>query len=162
MARLWGTQKKKKQSMTYPSLPYEAESIINLLGLKPHPEGGYYRETFRDNKTDTNGHSVSTAIYFLIIENQSTRWHKINASEIWHWYAGSPLKLFFAPPHDSFEEIILGFNLQKCMLPQYCIPAGWWQKASTMGAWTLVGCTVAPGFRFEELVFGPENQNPPF
>lgn len=148
--------------MMHSSRPSEAENIIKSLRLEPHPEGGFYRETFRDKKTDNYGVSVSTAIYFLIIENYPTRWHKINSSEVWHWYAGSPLKLLCAPPQGSAEEIILGFNPSKNVLPQYCLPAGWWQKASTLGAWTLTGCTVAPGFRFEEFILAPENQNPPF
>lgn len=143
-------------------LSAEVKNIIKSLRLEPHPEGGFYRETFRDRKGNNKGKFASTAIYFLIIENHPTRWHKIKSSEVWHWYAGSPLKLYYAAPHSSVKEVTLGFNLQKKVHPQYCVPAGWWQKARTLGAWTLVGCTVAPGFCFKDLILAPENENPPF
>ncbi len=75
-----------------------ADQIITLLGLAPHPEGGYFRETYRD-ETTVNGRSASTAIYFLLAEGQSSHWHKVDASEVWHWYAGAPLELGIAPPN---------------------------------------------------------------
>lgn len=144
------------------SLPTDAEALIRYLHLSHHPEGGYFRETFKDTTVLSNGRSASTAIYFLVLENHPTRWHKISSSEIWHWYGGSPLKLSWAAPGQMNSDVVLGFDIHNNMLPQHCIPAGCWQKALTLGAWTLAGCTVAPGFRFEDLVMAPPNRAPPF
>lgn len=144
------------------ALPPDAQALIRHLALTPHPEGGYFRETFRDTATLSTGQSASTAIYFLVVENHPTRWHKISSSELWHWYGGSCLQLSYAAPHQESREVVLGFDLHKNVLPQFCVPAGWWQKSSTLGGWSLVGCTVAPGFRFEDLVFAHPESSPPF
>ena len=140
------------QSMT-------ADEVIALLGLAPHPEGGYFRETYRDT-AETNGRSRSTAIYFLLAEGQSSHWHTVDASEVWHWYAGAPLELGIAPP-DGREVITrLGVDLAAGERPQAVVPPGYWQRAKTLGAWTLVGCTVAPGFTFEGFVLAPKPFTP--
>jgi predicted cupin superfamily sugar epimerase len=127
----------------------EADDIIELLGLTPHPEGGYYRETFRDAAA-VNGRACSTAIYFLLKEGQVSHWHRVDAVEIWHWHAGAALQLDIAAARESeVATYTLGNNLTVGERPQAIVPAGHWQRARSLGKWTLVGCTVAPGFQFE-------------
>lgn len=130
------------------SHPMTANQIISLLGLAPHPEGGYFRETYRD-EANVAGRSNSTAIYFLLAEGQSSHWHRVDASEVWHWYAGAPLELGVAPPDGKETVTRLGSDFAAGERPQAVVPPGHWQRARTLGAWTLVGCTVAPGFTFE-------------
>ena len=125
-------------------MPTAAE-IIALLDLKPHPEGGCYRETFRDPRT-VDGRSVGTAIYYLLAEGEASHWHRVDAGEIWHYHAGAPLELRVADPTE--RRIVLGPDLMAGDRPQAVVPAGVWQAARSLGAWTLVGCTVAPGFDF--------------
>jgi predicted cupin superfamily sugar epimerase len=148
--------------MTTPRLvPPEAEDLIAKLGLEPHPEGGFYRETFRDPSTDATGRARSTAIYFMLLEGQVSRWHTVDAVEIWHWYAGSPLELGIAAPGHPAKRLTLGFDHVSGFLPQAVVPMGWWQQARSLGPWTLVGCTVAPGFTFDGFVLAPTGREPP-
>lgn len=127
----------------------QADEIITLLGLAPHPEGGFYRETFRDEAA-SGERAASTAIYFLLKAGQASRWHRVDAVEVWHWYAGAPLELGIAPPDLGSEEIVrLGPALDRGERPQGVVPRDHWQRARSLGDWTLVGCTVAPGFTFE-------------
>lgn len=142
-------------------MPADAQSLITRLDLMPHPEGGFYRETFRDKATDADGRARSTAIYFLLLEGQVSRWHAVDAVEIWHWYAGAPLELGIAAPGQPAERLQLGFDADGDMAPQAIVPAGWWQQARSLGAWTLVGCTVAPGFNFQGFVLSPDGKEPP-
>ena len=127
-----------------------ADHVIALLGLSPHPEGGYFRETFRDSATDAAGRAASTAIYFLLVGGQLSRWHRVDAAEAWHWHLGAPLTLTIANAagQPGRYELRLGTNLLAGERPQAVVPAGAWQRAESLGAWTLVGCTVAPGFHF--------------
>jgi predicted cupin superfamily sugar epimerase len=125
-----------------------ATKIIRLLKLKPHPEGGWFAETFRD---DTKGRAHSTAIYFLLRKGEASRWHRIDAAEVWHWYAGAPLQLQIAKTISKPTTHILGNDLSKKQRPQIVVPARHWQCARSLGAFTLVGCTVAPGFLFEKF-----------
>lgn len=136
-----------------------ASEIIDLLGLAPHPEGGFYRETFRDENRGATGRAVSSLIYFLLAEGQVSAWHRIDAVEVWHYYAGAPLLLTLC--NDSGEEssISLGGALLVGERPQCVVPAGIWQTAKSLGAWTLVGCTVAPAFEFSGFELG--RPNPP-
>lgn len=125
-----------------------AAEIIATLGLEPHPEGGWYAETFRDAAGGPRGHS--TAIYFLLEQGQLSAWHRVkDAAEVWHFYAGAPLALSM---HEAgagvVTEQVLGAALAEGERPQIVVPAGWWQSARSLGEWTLVGCTVAPGFDF--------------
>jgi uncharacterized protein len=124
-----------------------AAAIIARLGLKPHPEGGHYRETFRDARVDANERSASTAIYFLLAQGERSHWHRIDAVEVWHHYAGSALLLQIADG-GSQRSIRLGCDLAAGEVPQAVVPAQAWQTAESCGGWTLVGCTVAPGFDF--------------
>jgi len=125
----------------------QADRIIAALKLKPHPEGGHYRETFRDEKI-VRGRAHSTAIYFLLRRGEVSRAHRVDAVEVWHFYAGAPLELTIQNARGKAKRLLLGNALSKKQSPQIVVPAHAWQSARTLGAYTLVGCTVAPGFEF--------------
>ena len=133
--------------------------IIAWLDLRPHPEGGHYRETFRDSRTDACGRAHSTAIYFLLARGERSHWHRIDAVEIWHYYAGSALTLQIAEDGGT-RSVRLGPNLAAGEVPQAIVPAQAWQAASSTGDWTLVGCTVAPGFDFATFELAPPGWAP--
>jgi predicted cupin superfamily sugar epimerase len=124
-----------------------ATDIIAQFKLQPHPEGGHYRETFRDPRTDANGRSVSTAILFLLARGERSHWHRVDAAEIWHHYAGAALLLEIVVDGHR-QSVRLGSDIATGEVPQAIVPALAWQAAHSTGAWTLVGCTVAPGFDF--------------
>ena len=134
-----------------------AAEIIALLDLKPHPEGGHYRETFRDPR-EVGGRSAGTAIYFLLAEGEASHWHRVDAAEIWHFHAGAPLELRIADPLE--RRMVLGSDLMAGERPQGVVPTGAWQAARSLGAWTLVGCTVAPGFDFIGFEMASEGWEP--
>jgi hypothetical protein len=125
-----------------------AADIIARLELRPHPEGGYYRETFRDKSVDGQGRAHSTAIYFLLARGDRSHWHRVDAVEVWHYYAGAVLTLQIAHDGCAPHRVQLGPDLAAGQRPQAIVPPGAWQSAETTGDWTLVGCTVAPGFEF--------------
>jgi hypothetical protein len=127
----------------------EADRLIEMLALKPHPEGGYFRETFRD--TSGEGRARSTAIYFLLKGGEVSRWHRIDVPEVWHFYRGAPLELTIGK-----DRYVLGNDIDKAQVPQLMVPAGQWQMARALGDFSLVGCTVAPGFEFEHFELAPE------
>lgn len=132
-----------------------ADRIIALLGLEPHPEGGYFRETFRDQATPGE-RSASTLIYFLLKRGERSHWHKVDAVETWHYYAGAPLLLSIAADKGApVETHRLGIDLAAGERPQAVVPTHHWQAAETLGDWTLVGCTVAPGFDFSGFTLAP-------
>lgn len=137
----------------------EAAAVIELLGLKPHPEGGHFRETFRDTVA-SGDRAASTAIYFLLQGGEISRWHRVDAAEVWHWYAGAPLALTIVPAQGKRDSVRLGPDLSGGERPQAVVPAGDWQQAESLGTWTLVGCTVAPGFTFEGFEMAPEDFDP--
>lgn len=132
-----------------------AADIVRLLDLVPHPEGGHFRETFRDARRVEGGRAASTAIYFLLARGERSHWHRVDAVEVWHFHAGAPLRLEIAE-----TQLILGPDLAAGERPQAIVPAGAWQAAESLGAWTLVGCTVAPGFAFEGFELAPEGWRP--
>jgi len=136
-----------------------AADIIAQLGLKPHPEGGHYRETFRDSRCDANGRAFSTAIYFLLARGERSHWHRIDAVEIWHYHAGSALTLQIADDSGN-RSVRLGTDLAAGELPPAIVPAHAWQAAESTGDWTLVSCTVAPGFDFAELELAAKDWAP--
>ena len=136
-----------------------AADVIRLLGLKPHPEGGHFRETFRDPRAE-HGRAASTAIYYLLTRGERSHWHRVDAAEVWHYYAGAPLRLEIAEHASAVETATLGPDLQAGERPQVVVPAGAWQAAASLGDWTLVGCTVAPGFMFETFELAPKDWNP--
>jgi predicted cupin superfamily sugar epimerase len=144
--------------MTAPSRLSAAE-IIARLELKPHPEGGHFRETFRDAGSERNGRAASTAIYFLLACGERSHWHRIDVAEVWHYYAGSPLALSIA--HDGPSKTQrLGPDLAAGERPQAVVPAHAWQAAESLGDWTLVGCTVAPGFDFSAFELAEPDWSP--
>lgn len=123
----------------------DADDIIRLLDLAPHPEGGWFRETFRDHAAPR---AHSTAIYYLLKAGERSHWHRVDAAEVWHWYGGGPLALSVSPDSQFAARLVLGPDLEKGERPQLVIPARHWQAAEPLGAYALVGCTVAPGFDF--------------
>ena len=136
-----------------------AADIIKLLELQPHPEGGHFCQTFRDTQLVDGKRPASTAIYFLLVHGEHSHWHRVNAAEGWHWYAGAPLRL--AIVEDGKERIVtLGADLNAGQRPQAIVPAHAWQSADTLGDWTLVGCTVAPGFVWEGFELAPKDWSP--
>ncbi len=130
----------------------EADRLIALLDLKPHPEGGYFRETFRDG---SDGRAHSTAIYFLLKAGEVSRWHRVDAAEVWHFYRGAPLELRIGK-----SVYVLGPDVDEAQAPQVVVPPGAWQSARSLGDYTLVGCTVAPGFEFEHFELAEDGFEP--
>ncbi|MFZ1923028.1 MAG: cupin domain-containing protein [Xanthobacteraceae bacterium] len=138
--------------------PLGADDVIRLLELRPHPEGGHFRETFRDPQRSAS-RAMSTAIYFLLARGQRSHWHRVDAAEAWHFYAGAPLVLEIAAAVCN-ERIILGADLAAGERPQAVVPAHAWQAAHSLGDWTLCGCTVAPGFEFSAFELAPQGRKP--
>jgi predicted cupin superfamily sugar epimerase len=146
-----------------------AADVIRLLDLKPHPEGGHFREIFRDvalvfppapAEEGAAARAASTAIYFLLARGERSHWHRVDAVEIWHWYAGAPLKLEIAREDGRQETVTLGNALVAGERPQAVVPAHAWQAAQSLGEWTLVGCTVAPAFDFAKFELAPKGWEP--
>jgi predicted cupin superfamily sugar epimerase len=138
----------------------EADRLIELLDLKPHPEGGHFRETFRDcgpppAGRDNEGRAHSTAIYFLLKRGEVSRWHRVDAAEVWHFYRGAPLELRIGK-----ESYVLGSDIDEAQVPQLVVPPNVWQAAKSLGDYTLVGCTVAPGFDFAHFELAPDGFTP--
>ena len=136
-----------------------ASDVIRLLDLKPHPEGGHFREMFRDARQVDDDRAASTAIYFLLARGERSHWHRVDAVEIWHWYAGAALELQIADDK-GHARIGLGCDLASGERPQVAVPAHAWQAAQSLGDWTLVGCTVAPGFDFTGFELAPPGWAP--
>jgi hypothetical protein len=136
-----------------------ATEIIAKLHLAPHPEGGHFRETFRDSRCDADGRSASTAIYFLLARGERSHWHRVDAAEVWHYYAGDTLTLHIADESGT-RAVRLGLDLATGDVPQAVVPAHAWQAAESNGEWTLVGCTVAPGFEFAHFELAPRDWMP--
>jgi len=136
----------------------QVDDIIARLNLAPHPEGGCFRETFRD--ISTTGRAKSTAIYYLLKAGEISRWHRIDAVEVWHWYAGSSLELSQSIQASGPTAHILGNDINSGELPQIVVPANVWQSARSLGEWSLVGCTVAPGFEFSAFEMAPQGWAP--
>ena len=138
-----------------------AAEVIRLLGLEPHPEGGHYRQTFRDQRTVDGTRAASTAIYFLLARGERSHWHKVDAVEVWHYHAGAPLTLEMAAgAQGPVERVTLGPDLLAGERPQAVVPTHIWQAARSLGEWTLVSCTVAPGFEFAGFELAPAGWAP--
>jgi len=139
-----------------PALP--AAAIIGALDLRPHPEGGHFRETWRDSPAD-GGRGAGTAILFLLAAGERSHWHRVDAAEGWHWHAGAPLALRISDGgtpaiHSLGPDLAAGESLFAM------VPEGHWQAAESLGAWTLVGCTVSPAFLFEGFEMAPPGWEP--
>jgi predicted cupin superfamily sugar epimerase len=137
----------------------DPREIIRLLGMKPHPEGGHYCETWRMSAAKGE-RPAGTAIYYLLMEGENSHWHRVDADEIWHWYGGAALSLMLSESGTEHEARVLGPDLAAGERPQIIVPKGWWQAARSQGAWTLAGCTVSPGFRFEGFELAPPGWAP--
>ena len=166
--------------MTAISGDLAASEIIRLLELERHPEGGWFRETFRDHGVEPDqrrrrlfqtqgdprrggapdGRGWSTAIYYLLEAGDVSAWHRVDAAELWHWYAGGPLVITLSPDGKTAEAQTLGPDLRAGQRPQVIVPAEHWQTAESLGAWTLMGCTVAPGFSFDGFEMAPPDWRP--
>ena len=136
-----------------------AEEIVRELELLPHPEGGFYRETWRDSPAD-GSRGAGTAIYYLLPAGQVSAWHRVDAAEIWHFHAGAPLALDISTDGVRTERLVLGGDVLNGERPQGLVPPGAWQSAQSLGAWTLVGCTVSPSFLFEKFEMAPAGWEP--
>jgi hypothetical protein len=136
-----------------------AREIIERLGLEPHPEGGWFRETWRA-EAPPGERAAGTAIYYLLDVGEHSHWHRVDAAEVWHWYAGGPLSLTLSPDGHDAEAHVLGPEIAAGQRPQLVVPAGWWQTACSLGGWTLAGCTVAPGFDFAGFELAPPDWRP--
>jgi predicted cupin superfamily sugar epimerase len=132
--------------------------IISSLRLSPHPEGGHYAETWRHDGGDTRG--AGTAIYYLLQAGERSHWHRVDAAEIWHFYAGAPLELSACVEGEDVRRHVLGPDLPAGQRPQIIVAPHEWQSARSTGPWTLVGCTVSPAFEFEQFELAPKGWNP--
>lgn len=148
------------QNMNVPTT--SPEELITQLGLKPHPEGGWYVETYNDTKT-TGERGDLSVIYYLLEKGQSAHWHRVlDADEVWLWHAGFPLTLYSKPDGGAVSKTILGMNAGKGHVPQAVIAKGVWQSASAIDGWALVSCVVTPGFVFDKMEFAPRGFEPGF
>ncbi len=138
----------------------DPDDLIATLGLQPHPEGGHYAETWRHDPAD-HSRPAGTCIYFLLRAGERSRWHRVDATEIWHHYAGAALELRIKPPDaQDVETAVLGDDLGAGERPQVVVPAHAWQEARSLGDFTLVGCTVSPGFEFAGFELAEEGFRP--
>ncbi len=141
--------------------PDRYRALITSLGLRAHPEGGYYREVYRSPASvkPSDGRQprpALTTIYFLLIHGQFSRWHRVQSDEVWHFYEGATLDLWLTSPQiDRVEHHRLG-PAEAAQQPVLVVPAGWWQAARSSGAYTLTGCTVGPGFDFQDFALAAD------
>lgn len=140
-----------------PSL--NAQAVREALGLAPHPEGGAFREIWRD-APEGGGRGAATSIFFLLAAGESSHWHRVDAAELWLWQAGAPLTLELSANAPQIETISLGPDLGAGQKLQAVVPAGAWQAAKSLGAWTLVSCIVAPAFEFSGFELAPPDWSP--
>ena len=136
----------------------DADAIKAHLGLQPHPEGGWYCETYRDPDVEDRG--ALTHIFYMLQQGERSRWHRIDAIEVWHFCAGDPLTLRIAGEGIELRTLILGGDILAGHHLHAVVPAGAWQTAEPCGVFSLVACTVAPAFRFSGLEFAPEGWAP--
>lgn len=137
----------------------DADRIIEVLDLEPHPEGGHYRQTWRAPEVDgRRGHG--SAIWYLLRAGEQAHWHRVDAVEVWHWYAGAPLELRISSDGVNIDRTILGPDLESGARPQVIVPVGAWQAARSLGTHTLAGCTVAPAFSFSTWELAPRDWEP--
>jgi uncharacterized protein len=138
-----------------------ARALIDFLDLRPHPEGGYFRRVYRSEKTVVRTPTQElrfalTTIYFLLVEGEHGAWHRVASDEAWHFYEGAPLELLLSPPDaETMQRRRLGPVSMEAQ-PVEVVPAGWWQAARTLGSFTLAGCSVAPGFEFDDFILADD------
>nr|WP_299339663.1 cupin domain-containing protein [Allomuricauda sp.] len=147
----------------------EVEELIQRFGLQPHPEGGFFKETYRSEgeilesslSEDYEGErNYSTCIYFLLTSDTFSAFHKINQDEIWHFYSGGPLRIHSISEEGAYTSYELGNDFQSGFVPQAIVPGGNWFAAETLDpdSYSFVGCTVAPGFDFEDFVLPSQKE----
>lgn len=137
----------------------DAREIIDALGMAPHPEGGWYVETWRA-PAEKDARAVGTAIYYLLEGDQFSHWHRVDAAEVWLWHAGAPLALTLSPDGHDAEAKMLGPEIAQGQRPQIVVPKGCWQTAASLGRYSLVSCVVAPGFEFDGFEMAPPDWRP--
>lgn len=137
----------------------EADEIIERLGLEPHPEGGWYRRTWA-GEPDASGRPRGSAICYLLRAGEVSHWHRLDAVELWHHYAGDAIELSISVDGRAVETTRLGVDLAAGEVPQVVVPKGAWQSARSLGRCSLVGCTVTPGFVFEGFELAPPVWSP--
>lgn len=137
-----------------------AAALIDALELQPHPEGGWYRETWRADAAPGE-RPAGTAILFLLEEHQRSHWHRVDGEEHWFWHAGAPLILSIAAEGAAATDLLLGPDVLNGQMPQGRVPAHHWQASTPQGGWTLVSCTVTPGFEFSGFTLAPPDWSPP-
>ncbi|SEQ76210.1 cupin domain-containing protein [Sphingobium sp. YR768] len=138
----------------------DGHALITALDLAPHPEGGWYRETWRGPAT-ADGRATGTAIYFLLEAHERSHWHRVDGEEHWFWHAGAPLILSVAAEGEPAQHLLLGPDIMAGQVPQGRVPAHYWQASTPQGGWTLVSCTVTPGFDFAGFTLAPPDWSPP-
>lgn len=138
----------------------DARAVREALGLSPHPEGGHYRELWRD-RPPSGERGAGTSILFLLAAGQRSHWHRVDAAEVWLWQAGAPLRLGIDIPGVGRQELQLGPDLSAGETLQAVVPAHAWQDARSLGAWSLVSCVVAPAFEFSGFEMAPAGWSPP-
>lgn len=145
-----------------PDAKLSAQTLIEGLGLKPHPEGGWYKETLNNADSPGNRGSISV-IYYLLEKGQAAHWHRVrDADEVWLWHGGSPLTLYTKPDDGVVQKTVLGLDVNDGQVPQYIIKKGLWQSASAIEGWSLVSCAVSPAFVFDQMDFAPRGFEPGF
>jgi predicted cupin superfamily sugar epimerase len=142
-----------------PTLPLDPQTILDSFGMAPHPEGGWYAETYRA-PSEPGSRSAVTAIYFLLKAGERSHWHTVDATEIWLWHAGSPVRLQMSMDGRQTETILLGADIAAGERPQAVVPVGCWQAAESSEGWGLVSCIVAPGFEFRGFRMAPAAWSP--
>ena len=138
----------------------EAEKIIEILNLKPHPEGGFYCQTYVDSEKFSDHRKISSLIYFLLKYDQYSHWHKVDATETWFWHAGAPLSLTISSDGHDASSTRLGPSVLLGQRPHFVVQKNFWQTAVSIGEWSLVSCMVTPAFSFDGFELAPENWRP--
>ena len=138
----------------------EVDRIIQILNLEPHPEGGYFAETFVDEAVFSGDRKISSVIYYLLKYDQYSHWHRVDASECWFWHAGSPLSLSVSSNGNDAHAVHLGPDILSGQKPHFVVEKNWWQTATTLGEWSLMSCMVAPAFNFDGFEIAAENWRP--
>lgn len=142
-----------------PDALVEARRLIEVLGMEPHPEGGHYAETWRGGGSSER--PAGTAIYFLLTAGEVSHWHRVDSAEVWHHYAGASLRLSTWVEGNPVDHRVLGVDVSAGERPQLVVRPGEWQSAEALGDWTLVGCTVSPGFDFDHFELAAPDWSPP-
>jgi predicted cupin superfamily sugar epimerase len=135
------------------------DQVIERLGLAPHPEGGHYAETYR-HQPPGGGRGACTSIHYLLKAGERSHWHRVDAAEVWNFHAGEALRLRISDDGHRVRVVRLGPDIAAGEVPQAVVPPGAWQAAEPLGAWTLVGCTVAPAFEFAGFELAPPGWEP--